>query len=282
MVPADLSGHARVQASPVPVNSRRIYNGCSRAGINGDCLIPAVQCLMTRSPQKEGERFFTEKAAKALNKEWCLGPDRENPDFIVSEGEKQFGLEVVYIFAGQQDEHGSHKKRAERDTQKAVHALRAEFEKKDDTPLAVKFVGDMCRENVDEVVPILHGWKLSAKPFGCLDSFTVDNGSAKLSVYITRAIQPNWFRVNDRVGWVNRNPIDWITETIEGKAKNLPRYKKCSDLDDIRLLIVADRRMNSGRLSLEDSPALDLRGFYAVYFFSYPESVTVFEGRDSS
>jgi len=231
---------------------------------------------MARSPQKEGERFFTEEAAKALGRDWCLGPDRERPDFIITEGKKQFGLEFTYLFTGPQDEHGSHRKRAESDTQKAVNALRAEFEKQDDTPLIVKFVGDMCRENVEEVIPALIELNISAKPFCHQDCFKVDKGPAKLSVYVTRAIHANWFYVNDRVGWVDRKPVDRITDAIEDKAKKLPRYRENTGLDDIRLLIVADRRMNSGKLTLEKSPALDLRGFQVVYFYSYPECVSIF------
>lgn len=64
---------------------------------------------MTRPSKKEGERFFVEKAAELLGKTWCLGLDRENPDFIVSEGEKQFGLEVCEIFTGAQSRAGSHR-----------------------------------------------------------------------------------------------------------------------------------------------------------------------------
>ena len=118
---------------------------------------------------------------------------------------------------------------------------------------------------------------LSTKPFGHQDTIEVDEGKAKLSVYVTRALQANWFCVNDRAGWVDRNPIDRIAKAIEDKAEKLPRYKKCTGLDDIRLLVVANRIMNSGKLSLEECPALDFRGFQAVYFLSYPESVTVFE-----
>ena len=231
---------------------------------------------MTRPRQKAGERFFTEEAAKKLGAVWCLGSDREKPDFIITEGENQFGLEFTYLFAGPIGERGSHRKKIESDTQEAVDALRAEYEKDDNTPLAVKLVGDLSRENVDEVVPTLLGLKLSAMPFGHREEFEVDKGPAKLSVYATRVIRADWFYVNHRVGWVNRKPLDRITEVIEYKAQKLPRYRENTGLDDIRLLIVADRRMNSGKQSLEDSPALDLRGFQVVYFYSYPECVSVF------
>ena len=231
---------------------------------------------MTQPSQKEGERFFVEKAAELLGKGWCLGPDRENPDFIVTEGAEQFGLEVCEIFTGPQDEIGSHMKRAESETQRAVNALRREYEAKENIPLIVKFVGDMCDENVAEVLPALDSMNLLTIPFGHQDTIVVDDGKAKLSVYVTRALQANWFSVNDRAGWVDRNPEDRITKEIEMKSEKLPRYKKCTGLDDIRLLVVANRIMNSGKLSLQKHPALDLRGFQVVYFLSYPESVAVF------
>jgi hypothetical protein len=232
---------------------------------------------MTRLPQKAGERFFAEEAAKSLGKKWCLGADRENPDFIVTEDGYQFGLEVVEIFAGPQDERGSHRKRAESETQKVVNGLRTEYEKEDDTPLIVKLVGDMRRENLEAVVPTLHELGLSAKPFGHQDHFEVDKGPTKLSVYVTRAIRPDWYCVNDRGGWVDRNPVERIAEAINSKAERLSRYKEGAGLDDIRLLVIANRRMNSGKLQLEGNAALDLRGFQVVYFFSYPEGVSTFE-----
>ncbi len=232
---------------------------------------------MTQPSQKEGERFFVEKAAELLGKGWCPGPDRENPDFIVTEGAEQFGLEVCEIFTGPQDEIGSHMKRAESETQRAVNALRREYEAKENIPLIVKFVGDTCDENRAVVLRALTEKNFSTKPFGHQDIIEADEGKAKLSVHVTRALQANWFCVNDRAGWVDRNPADRITKEIEKKSEKLPRYKKCTGLDDIRLLVVANRIMNSGKLSLQKHPALDLRGFQVVYFLSYPESVTVFE-----
>ncbi|MEX2454085.1 MAG: hypothetical protein WD470_05245 [Rhodospirillaceae bacterium] len=238
---------------------------------------------MTQPPKKAFERFIAEEAAKALPKKWCLGPDRENPDFIVTEDESQFGLEIVEIFTGPQDEHGSHRRRAESETQRVVNALRAEYEKKDDTPLFVKLVGDMHRDNLEAVVPTLHELNLAAESPSHQVRFEVVKGPAKLSVYVTRGLQrADWYCVNDRAGWVNHNPVERITDVINRKAKNLPRYRKDAGLDDIRLLVVANQRMNSGKLRLEEHPVLDLQGFQIVYFFSFPELVTVFGPRDSS
>lgn len=225
----------------------------------------------SRSQQKGRERFFTEEAAKNLGKEWCLGLDRERPDFIITEGEKRFGLEVTYLFAGPIDKHGSHRKKVESYKQKIVNNLRDKYEEYANTPLEVKLVGDLCLKNVDEVVSILLGLSLSTKPIGHQDRFEVDKGLAKLSVYATRAIRANWYYVNHRVGWVDRKPLDRINAAIEDKAKKLQEYRTHTNLDDIRLLIVADRRMDSGKLSLEGAQALDLRGFQIVYFYSYPD-----------
>jgi len=230
---------------------------------------------MTHPSKKEGERFFVEKAAELLGKSWCLGPDRENPDFIVTEGEQQFGLEVCEIFTGPQSKAGSHMKRKESETQRAVNALRHKYESKGDIPLTVKFVGDMCDENVAAILPALDAMNLSTKPFGHHDIIEVDEGKAKLRVHVTRALQANWLSVNDRAGWIDRNPIDHIAEEIKKKSEKLPRYRKCAGLNDIRLLVVANRIMNSGKLSLQECPAFDVRGFHVVYFLSYPESVTV-------
>lgn len=232
---------------------------------------------MTQQSQKEGERFFVEEAAKLLGKRWCLGPDRESPDFIVTEGEKQFGLEVCEIFTGSQNRSGARMKRAESETQRCLNTLQGEYEAKENIPLTVKFVGDMCDENMTAVLLALTEKGLSAKPFGHQDIIEADEGKAKLRVHVTRSLQANWFSVNDRVGWVERNPLDRITKEIEKKSEKLARYKECAGLDDIRLLVFANRIMNSGKLALRESLALDVRGFQVVYFLSHPESVEVFE-----
>ena len=127
---------------------------------------------MTQLRQKNGERFFVEEAAKLLGKEWHLGDDREIPDFIVTEGTEEFGLEVVEIFTGPQNEHGAHLKKGESDTQKAVNILRDEYQEKDNAPLIVKLVGDMCHKNTAAIMPALREMNLSTKPFGHQDRHT--------------------------------------------------------------------------------------------------------------
>ena len=233
---------------------------------------------MTRSSQKDDERFFAQEAAKELGKAWRLGPDREIPDFIVTEDGNQFGLEVVEIFSGSQDENGSERKGNESKTQKTVKCLREKYESRDKTLLIVRLIGNMCSQNLDAVVPTLLAMNLSEEPFDYQDRFEVDEGPGKLIVYVTRSIQhARWYCVNDRCGWVDRIPLDRISDVIKKKGKRLPEYQKCSGLDDIRLLVVANRIMNSGKLRFDENPNLELQGFKIVYFYSYPESIHVFQ-----
>jgi hypothetical protein len=81
--------------------------------------------------------------------------------------------------------------------------------------------------------------------------------------------------VNDRVGFVDCNPHAIIAARIAEKAGNLPRYKEAAGCVDIRLLLVADRISNSGKLTLDEKAQFDLHGFGEVYLFSYPENVIV-------
>src|SRR5262249_16198329 len=97
-----------------------------------------------------------------------------------------------------------------------------------------------------------------------------------LRAHVTKALLPDWFSVNDRVGWVHRDPIEKITDAIKAKSAHLQKHREATG-QDVRLLLVANLINNSGKLRLEQSLALDLRGFRAVYLFCYPDGVTVFE-----
>ncbi|MCZ6759808.1 MAG: hypothetical protein O7D29_05445 [Gemmatimonadetes bacterium] len=221
---------------------------------------------------KEHERFFVEEAAKRLGTTWSLSPDRERPDFLVTEGTQNFGLEVSEVFMGPQGPAGAAMKKRENETQKAVDALRFEYEEITKIPLRVQFLGDMCAENMAKVVPALIAEDFASKPI--LHHADINLGD-RFSAHVTKAFNAEWFSVNDRVGWVDRDPTKCIADAVEKKSRKLPAYREATGLD-IRLLLVADRINNSGKLMLKERPALDVRGFQVVYFFSYPEDVIVF------
>jgi hypothetical protein len=231
---------------------------------------------MTRQTKKNRERFFAEETAKLLCKKWNLCDDkREAPDFIVMEGGRQFGLEIVDIFTGPQDETGSYMKKEESTTQKAISGLQKKYELISQTPLSVKFVGNMRPENMTLVVPEITARDFAPKPAGY--SEVIDINDRELRVHVTRmTVRAEWYSVNDRAGWVDRNPAPQIAAAVEDKSKKLLQYKAAAGAD-MRLLLVADRIYNSGKLTLDGISSLDRKGFEAVYFFSYPESVTVFD-----
>ena len=222
---------------------------------------------------KEQERFFAEEAAKRLGTTWSLSPDRESPDFLVTEGTQKFGLEVSGVFMGPQGPAGSAMKEKESITQKAVDTLRIKYEEIRNIPLIVRFLGDMSADNMATVVPALVTEDFASKPI--FHHVKIKLGD-RFSVHVTKAFHAEWFSVNDRVGWVDRDPIQGIADRVEEKSKKLPAYREAVGLD-IRLLLVADRIHNSGKLMLKERPALDVRGFRVVYFFSSTERVIVFD-----
>jgi hypothetical protein len=121
---------------------------------------------MTKSLQKKRERFFAEEAARLLGEPWDFGADREHPDFIVRDGDRQFGLEVTQIFVGPRDDAGSALKAAEAKTHRVVNNLRREYETVENIPLIAKFIGNMEADNLATVIRALLAQDLPSKPVG--------------------------------------------------------------------------------------------------------------------
>jgi hypothetical protein len=232
---------------------------------------------MTKSAQKREERFFAEEAARLLGRAWDLGIDREHPDFVVTEGKEQFGLEVSQIFGGKQDTRGSSLKAAEANTQRAVNKLRLTYEKIESIPLQVHFVGNMDGDNLATVVPALLAQDLPSKPVGYRfvhDTIDAHPSRARLHVFVTKGLRPNWFSGNDRAGFVYRDPHEIITAAIAKKAADIPRYQDAAGRD-VRLLLIANHINNSGKLMLEVDAQFNFCGFEEVYLFPYPENVVI-------
>ncbi len=191
---------------------------------------------VTRLSKKSQERFFVEEAAHLLGKNWILGPDREQPDFIVAEDALQFGLEVSEIFAGPQSSSGAAMKRMESQTQRVVNSLRNEYEATTSIPLVVKFVGNMRAENFAAVIPALIAMDFASKEIG--HHAVLDEGKG-LRVHATKGFRTDWYSVNHRVGWVDLRPQQQIDQAIERKSKELSSYMSAAG-SDVRLLLVAN------------------------------------------
>ena len=187
---------------------------------------------MTRPVQKKRERFFAEQAARSLGKSWSLSEDREHPDFIVTEGDQSFGLEIREIFMGPQSRAGSAMKAKELASQRKINALQLEYEAITNIPLNVKFVGDMSAANLATVIPAVVAEDFPSKPV--THHIVFDSGTG-LRVHVTKALRPEWYSVNDRAGFVDRNSLKIIADAIEKKAEELNTYMAFAG-SDIRLL----------------------------------------------
>lgn len=227
---------------------------------------------VTKPNQKRRERFFVEEAAKLSGKVWILEEDREHPDFIVTEGQERFRLEVREIFIGAQDQAGSVIKREESGIHRQIEKLRREYESVTPTTLRVQIVGRLTTDNMPTIVPALVAEEFAAKPIG--HHVVIDNGRG-LRLHVTKSFRPEWFSINHRVGWVDRSPMPIIRDAIEKKSAELEGYRAAAG-PDVRLLLVADRIQNSGKLVLEETAVLDTKGFQVVYVFPYPEPMMIF------
>jgi hypothetical protein len=229
---------------------------------------------VTKPTQKKRERFYAEEAARSLGKNWDLGMDRECPDFVVSDGSQEFGLELTQIFVGPQDGNGSSKKAAEAKAEHKLDELRRQYEAVEHIPLNVDLVGTMDTENMASVIPALLAQDLPSKPVGFRfvhDTSIANPTHARLRVHVTKGLRPIWRSMNERSGFVDHHPHGIIASAIAKKAADLWRYQQVAG-SDVRLMLVADRTSSSGKLTLLKDVGFEFCGFSAVYLFPYPAS----------
>lgn len=213
-----------------------------------------------------------------LGRNWLLSDDREQPDFIVSDGHERFGLEVSEVFTGSQTDIGSGMKRAESELQRRIEHLRRTFEKNANVTLRVRFVGDASPENMKAVIPALISADFASKPMFHRARIDLGNG---LVLHVATAQRSEWMSVQSGVGWVDYNAMPLIANRVREKSTKLQRCRSES-CPDVRLLLIANRLLNSGKLAIREPQALDLMGFNVVYFYSFPEDIFTFSGSNGT
>jgi hypothetical protein len=226
---------------------------------------------MTRRSQKDEERFFAERAAEALHESWCL-LSGETPDFIVKADQLSFGLEVSQVVTGPRGVFGSLMMMNEGHIRRTIDKLRREYETHEGITLNVGFSGNSFGD-LSRIVPALIEADFGSREIGDQVAVSVGQG---LHAWVMRAFHPEWYRLEDRVGLVDQDPATRLQETIHEKAGKLPMYQAAAG-KDVRLLLVANRLRNSGKMILRDISSMNLAGFSAVYFYSYPDSIVVLE-----
>ena len=233
---------------------------------------------LTQLHQKASERLLVEMTISILGKKWHL-EESEKPDFIVTDDQEKFGLEVCEIFAGKHGKKGSKLKEEENTRQQKICAMRKKFEEKENAPLWLEFYGDITDEKLDQALILLLKEILTAEEFGRKIHIEIGRGGNALKIrgHIRSEEPSRWNYVSDQTGWVDSNSTEnRIHNAINKKSGKLAEYRKRTSLNDIRLLIFANRIKNSGKLALREGVELKLNGFKAVYFCSYPEKVSVF------
>lgn len=225
-----------------------------------------------RRTGKDMERAYVAEAALRLSAEWHL-VDHEAPDFLITERQHQFGLEVTEIHIGEKTRRGSIGRLKESANEKWLQDIRRDFESICDVPLHLRFRGAALESSRAEMMQCLITEDFASRPVSYRQKWQW-NGA---SLYATRSFQPVWEFIDDRAGWVSRD-ASILQRGIDLKAEKLAGYQAVCP--DVRLLAVADRTFNSGKLVVSEDFRPDLRGFNVVYFFSYPMEMMVWTGQE--
>ncbi|MCF8468877.1 MAG: hypothetical protein K9G33_15865 [Sneathiella sp.] len=234
---------------------------------------------MTTDRQKREEKFYVERAAELLNQTWCIQKHTESPDFLIKDDHGCFGLEVTNIFKGDTTERGSVQKGPENQRGKKLSEFQKEYEEKTETKIHLRIYiqeylweknGTIKDEYFREILKILYDMKLPSKDYGYSENTKLDDGTF---FQITKGDRLPWKLINDSGGWVGTAPEDQIIRVINKKAQKLCKYRTNSDQRDIRLLIVAERLKNSGKLLFQENYEICLGGFTKVYLLSHPDQI---------
>lgn len=215
------------------------------------------------------ERIHAESASRLLGEGWNLVEIPEPLDFEVHRGENIFGLEHTQVFKGQVGASGSAEKRNESGRQRMLAQLARSYYQAGGVPIRAQFLGSLPVETVGLVQSMVQN-----APDQEFERQVFKVGALK--VFITRI--PNsfghynrWDLVNDAVGWVGSTSHELLQAAIDAKQPKLAAYHE--KYEDIELLLVADRILNSGKLRLTEVPLLRNPGFRRILFLSYPESI---------
>lgn len=230
---------------------------------------------MDNAAKKRRERYVVSQAALKLGVNWVLPTkDREEPDFLISERDRNFGLEVTTCYIGPVGKENSKKGGAERRQRESINekwlrGVVSDFEHCKGIKLKLSYVGKADEGGKDAILSFLKREKFE---YLCEFETRIWRGNG-MTVQAYRSPCSRYEFVMDQVGWVFEGG-DELQAAIDKKSPLVPKYRKVCP--DTRLLVVANREYNSGKLILPERFTPNLGGFHVVYFFSYPESVTVF------
>lgn len=232
--------------------------------------------------KKRIEQHFVEEAARLLGESWSPTA-RERPDFMIGTGGSHFGLEVSQVYLGASDERGSCAKMNESRNDRWLNEIRREIEQRDNVVLDLTFLGERSDAARAAALAALSAEDFANRPVGHRmepppDDDESDSEFDHGRLWATKAIHPRATFVKDSSGWVSADTAI-LQKAISRKAPKLADYREATK--DVRLLLVADRTRNSGKLMAISNIAVDPCGFDVIYFLSYPVKIVICEAVSS-
>lgn len=228
---------------------------------------------MTTARKKRQEALYVEACASQLAKPWSVVTDGEAPDFLIDDAGVRFGLEVTNLFL-EDDGRGSAIRWREGLGDKVMQTIRRAYEDQSGITIDLKLPRRPREADAADLVDKLIALKMGDKPVGTRAEFLLADGTIGR---VQRSFHPSWLVIEDAVGWVDRNGGSLLQALIERKALKLREYERNTGRE-IRLLVIADRMRNSGKIEVRSNDRIDTMGFGIVYFFSYPDHVLSWSG----
>jgi hypothetical protein len=229
---------------------------------------------MTTETQKWLELRYVTKAYEKLGKSWSVdsAPDESDwPDILAVEDGHKFGIEIREIFPDESTK-GSVNRRREANNDQSIRDIAKAYYEDSDLPISLKFIGDISNQTA-----IVNKLWSASKDIPDMDQVRLELSSS-CTMYIRKLPSRfenynRWTYVSDRAGWVGKLDTDFIQEKIDEKSSKLEKYTR--NIDDVRLLLVCNRDLNSGKFVYSPEGTINPSGFKEVYFLSYPDSACI-------
>lgn len=204
--------------------------------------------------------------------------DRESPDFGGLLDGQTIGVEVTHLMKKKRKRKGSEYKETESFLNDILKIAKDIFFSNNGYPINLKAIFAMSQKKslrdkkklASEIVSIVTQAQLPAKSHQ--KKIIPKDATDIAALYITslpKGIEPRWVCVDNHIGWSSKITIDHLSEIIQEKENNLPKYFDAYVKN--MLLIVADRTNESGMFHIDKAFKVK-SGFNNIYMYLYPEN----------
>ncbi|MEO6307933.1 MAG: hypothetical protein ABIO96_06160 [Nitrospiraceae bacterium] len=213
------------------------------------------------------ERIFVEGFLQRLGPGNVILEERESPDFLISDGQEKFGLEVAQVFRDQGSA-GSPSKAAESWRVQYLRRLASDYYSRSGLPLLVsaeisnRFDTGLLADRLKAARPAALWAEIR---------FKVRSSTFHLTSLPTEAGQYcRWVCINNSVGWQGWLTAENVESVLDQKASKLSNYRRA--IARVELLLVVDVTQTSGMVRWRDGTPFPVgQGFDAVHLYFYPD-----------